>query len=158
MDHTLAPVDPQALIAGMPSVEAVRELEAALIGFPQVDLSTTHLVHGGLSARTILIPAGTVLTGALTNCDNVCVLCGDITVTTDTGPVRLLGFNVLPAKAGSKRVGVAHADTWWTTLHRTDLTDIAAIEEEMTGEADLLQTRRACIANEQHEQIEGVEP
>jgi hypothetical protein len=130
-------------------------MEAALFQLPQVDLHTTHIVHAGLSARTILIPAGTVLTGALTNCDNVCVICGDITVTTDAGPQHLIGFHVVAAKAGAKRVGVAHADTYWTTLHRTDLTDISAIEDEMTNESELLQTRALCVANERHEKIEG---
>lgn len=126
----------------MPSVESVRQLENQLLQLPQVDLQTQHLVHAGVSARTVLIPAGTVLTGALTNLDNICVVCGDITVTTDEGPQRLTGFHVLPAKAGAKRAGVAHSDTWWTTLHHTDLTSVADIEDEMTGESHLLQTRQ----------------
>ena len=118
-------------------------LESELLGLPQVDLSTTHLVHGGMYARTILIPGGTLLTGALTEMDNICVLYGDITVTTDKGTQHLQGFNVLPAKAGAKRAGIAHADTWWTTLIPTELTDIEAIEDSMTSESDRLHTRRA---------------
>lgn len=130
------------VIHGAPSNEAVRALEAVVLSCPQIDLSTSHLVHAGMYARTILIPAGTVLTGAQTNADNVCICFGDITVTTDDGPRRLTGFNVLPAKAGAKRAGIAHADTWWTTVHRTNLTDISSIENELTVEADSLQTRR----------------
>jgi hypothetical protein len=120
----------------------VRRLEHVLLNLPQVDLRPQLLVHGRLAARTIFIPAGTLLTGTLTNCDNVCIACGDITVTTDEGPRRLTGYNVLPAKAGAKRAGIAHADTWWTTIHHTDLTDPTEIENEMTDEADLLQSRR----------------
>ena len=108
-------------------------------------LQTSHVVHGGLCARTIRIPAGAVLTGALTNMDNVCVVFGDITVTTDTGPERLAGYHVLPARAGHKRAGYAHAETWWTTIWKTELTDIAAIEDEMTDESDKLQTRTLSI-------------
>jgi hypothetical protein len=147
MDQTPAPlVEAQTqFLAGMPSPEAVRQMETFLLQFPQTDLQTSHVVHGGMVARTILIPAGTVLTGALTNLDNLCVLFGDITVTTDAGPQRLTGFNVLPAAAGSKRAGITHADTWWTTVWTTDLTDIAAIEDEFTNESDLLQTRREGI-------------
>lgn len=150
MDHALAPA-----IIGMPSPDTVREMERALLTLPQVDLSTQHIVHGGLSARTILIPAGTMLTGAQTNCANVCVIHGDITVTTDEGPKHLVGFHVLPANAGAKRAGIAHADTWWTTLHRTDLTDITEIEREMTDEHEMLQTRTLHIANEQAPMIQG---
>ncbi len=153
MDN-LAPIQPQDLMASMPSPESVRKLEAVLLDLPQVDLSTSHLVHGGMYARTIYIPAGTVLTGALTNCDNICVMCGDITVTTDEGPQRLVGFNVLPAKAGAKRAGITHEGTWWTTLFVTDKTDIAEAEAQMTSEADQLQTRRQCIANDRVDAIE----
>ena len=138
-----------SLLGGMPSVAAVRELEAHLLTLPQVDLATNHVIHGGMCARTILIPAGVVLTGALTNCDNVCIVCGDITVTTDEGPQRLAGYHVLPAKAGAKRAGVAHADTWWTTIHRTELANIADIENEMTDESAGLGSRRNILLNKE---------
>lgn len=134
-----------ALFTGMPDPAAVRALERDLADLPQVDLQTQHLVHGGLYARTIFIPAGTVLTGALTKQDNVCVVFGDITVTTDEGTQRLTGFHVLPAKVGAKRAGVAHSDTWWTTLMATEHTEVADIEQQMTDEADLLQTNRTGI-------------
>lgn len=133
----------------MPSPEAVRQAEAYLATLPQVDLQTQHIVHGKVSARWILIPAGCHLTGAQTNLDNVCVCVGDITVTTDEGPKRLTGFHVLPAKAGAKRYGVAHADTYWLTVHHTEHTDIRAVEDEMTDEAHLLQTRRGIEFNHQ---------
>lgn len=132
----------------MPSVDAVRRFEDAVAEMPQVDLSTENLVHGGMCARTIFIPAGTVLTGALTSMDNVCVMFGDIEVTTDDGPQRLTGYHVLPAKAGAKRAGFAHADTWWTTIWPTDLTDIEAIEDEATSESARLQTRRLKLEGE----------
>lgn len=124
------------------SIDAVRQLEAQMADLHQVDLQSQTLVHGRMAARAIFIPAGTLLTGVLTNIDNISVMVGDITVTTETGPVRLTGFHILPAAAGFKRAGIAHADTWWATMHHTDLTDIAEIEEEMTDEADQLQTRR----------------
>lgn len=129
-------------------LDAVRRLESSLMDLPQVDLSTENLVHGGMCARTILIPAGTVLTGAMTNMDNVCVVCGDIEVTTDEGVKRLTGYHVLPAMAGAKRAGVAFADTWWTTIWPTALTDIEAIEDEATSESHLLQTRRLKLEGE----------
>lgn len=140
-----ADVQVRQFLSGMPDPETVRRLEAHLLQLPQVDLGVTHVVHGGMCARTGLIPAGTTMTGALTNLDNICVIWGDMTVTTDEGVVRLTGFNVLPAKAGAKRAGYAHADTWWSTLLRTDKTDIRAIEDEMTHESHALLTRREGI-------------
>lgn len=142
-------------ISLMASPDAVRELERHMIELPQVDLSTSNLVHGGMCARTIFIPAGTVLTGALTNCDNICIMQGDISVTTDEGTQRLTGFHVLPAKSGAKRAGWAHDDTYWTCIWPTELTDIADIENEMTSESALLQTRRDGIVYEYKPAIEG---
>jgi len=137
--------DAVQLLSAMPTPEKVAELEQYALQFPQVDVQTQHLVHGGMCARTILIPAGTLLTGAQLNADNICVMSGDIEVTTDAGVQRLVGFHVIPAKAGFKRAGVAHADTYWTTLWPTELTDIGEIEDEMTNESHKLQTRRAGI-------------
>lgn len=142
-------------ISLMASPEAVRELERHMMQLPQVDLSTSSVVHGGMCARTILIPAGTVLTGALTNCDNICVMHGDISVTTDEGTLRLTGFHVLPANAGAKRAGWAHEDTYWTTVWPTELTSITDIEDEMTDESELLQTRRDGIVYERPAALEG---
>jgi hypothetical protein len=137
------------------TTDAVHALQDNLLAMPQVDVAIEHLVHGGMYARTALIPANTVLTGAQTNADNICVVYGDITVTTDNGVQRLTGFNVLPASAGAKRAGFAHADTRWTMLARTDLQDVSDIEEALTGEVDLLQTRRPAIARDATQQLKG---
>ena len=142
-------------LAHMASPEAVRELERHLMQMPQVDMATHHLVHGRMYARTIVIPAGVMLTGALTNCDNICVLHGDISVTTDDGTVRLTGFHVLPARAGFKRAGLAHADTYWTMLCHTDLTEVRDIEDAITSESHLLQTRRDGIEYDQTLSLKG---
>ena len=132
-------------LTGMASVQSVQELERILLAAPQVHLATSHLVHGGMCARTILIPAGTVLTGAQSRIDNICIAHGDIDVTTDQGVVRVTGYCVLPAHAGFKRAGVAHADTYWTTIWPTALTDLDDIEDEFTPESGMLQTRRSGI-------------
>lgn len=156
MDQDLTINDSQAaaILGGMPTPDAVRNLERHMLDLPQVGLSTSNVIHGGLCARTILIPAGTVLTGALTNISNICIVSGDITVTTDDGVRRFTGFHVLPANPGAKRAGVAHADTYWTTIWPTELRDIHAIEDEMSGEASMLQTRRAGICYEQNPLLE----
>jgi hypothetical protein len=141
-------------LPALDNAASVAALEACMLQMPQVDLSTTHLVHGGMCARTIFIPAGTVLTGALTNCDNICVVYGTINVTTDSGMQTLTGFNVLPASKGYKRAGLALTDTWWTMVWPTELTDIDAIEDEMTSESGMLQTRRAGIGYATPDQID----
>lgn len=125
--------------------EKVEILEERILQIPQVDLRTTHALSGGLYARTIYIPAGTVLTGAKHKKDHINVLMGDITVSTDDGMKRLTGYHVLPTQAGAKRAGYAHSDTCWTTICKTELTDIDAIEDELVENSSRLQTRLQAI-------------
>ena len=141
-------------IEGMPSIKAVQALTAHLLKFPQIDAQTTHLIHGGMYARTIFIPAGSVLTGATTNLNNICIVSGDITVTTDKGMKRLIGYTLIPANSGYKRAGFAHADTYWTTLFATELTDVREIEDVITDDSDQIQTRRQNITWAQSKQVE----
>ena len=124
----------------------VSRLEAEILKGPQVDLNTRNIIIGRMIARTITIPAGKVLTGAKHKKDHINVIQGDITVSTDDGLRRLTGQHVLATKAGQKRVGVAHADTEWTTIVQTDLTDLAEIEAEVVENAEMLQTRQQSIA------------
>lgn len=133
------------VLAAVPSLEDVRELEAIMAPFSQTDVRIEHLVHGRMYARTALIPAGQALVGALTSADNICVVCGDITVTTDAGVRRITGYEVLPAMAGRKRVGVTHADTWWTVFFQTDLKDVEAIENSITSEPEQMLSRRQLV-------------
>lgn len=125
----------------MPTIAQVCALEAALSLQPQFVLPPHVLTHGGVAARAVLIPAGTTLTGCKTNLDNVCIVLGDITVTTDAGVARITGIAMLPANAGTKRAGYAHADTWWITCHHTLLTEQRDIEDEMTDESASLNSR-----------------
>lgn len=135
------------------SNDRVSQLEAMVLTAPQVDLQTEHKLSGGMYARTIFIPAGTVLTGATHKRDHINVMVGDITVSTDEGMRRLTGFNVLETKAGMKRCGFAHADTQWTTISRTDLTVIGDIEDELVVESERLQTRTLAIAAKHQEKL-----
>ena len=131
----------ETIAGGMPTIDQVRALEALMLTQPQIPIEPRCLTHGQVAARAVLIPAGCLLTGCATNFDNLCIVLGDITVTTDDGPRRLTGFHMLPANRGTKRVGHAHADTWWITCHHTTLTDQRAIEDEMTDESASLNSR-----------------
>ena len=126
-------------------VEQIRDLEKQMLSLPQVNVETASLIYGDMYARTIFVPAGTMVTGALTNLDNICIVSGDISVTTDTGMRRLIGYHVLPAAKGSKRVGYTHSDTYWTTVVPTKAQTVEDAEDEMTSETHILQTRRTGI-------------
>lgn len=121
--------------------EKVDRVERFIAAAPQVFIPVEHVLHGGLYTRTVTIPAGTYLTGAACRRDHVCVAMGDIDVTTDEGPRRLTGLNIIPVRAGMKRAGRTHADTRWALIVRTDATTVEEAEADLVEHPERLQSR-----------------
>ena len=44
---------------------------------------------------------------------------------------RIIAPYTFVSRPGTKRVGLAHADTVWVTIHATEETDLEKIEEEV---------------------------
>ena len=113
--------------------DQVMRLEAALAEFPQVECPVWHHFAPGLYARKMLIRKGTVLTGAVHKTEHLCIISGDIDVSTDDGVRRITDSHaIITSKPGAKRAGYAHEDTYWTTVHATEETDLERLVEELT--------------------------
>jgi len=114
-----------AIVAAVSSIDIaerrgkINALEQAMLQEEQVSIDVNHRFNGGIYAREITIPKGTLLTGRIHKFDHFDImLSGDISVSTDTGEVkRLTGLNIMEGKAGKKRAGYAHEDTHWITFH-----------------------------------------
>lgn len=125
-------VTPQVTF-GISERERVERLEAELNKLPQVECPVWHHFAPGLYARKMLIRKGTVLTGAVHKTEHLCIVSGDIEVTTDDGVKRIQDAHaILASKPGAKRAGYAHEDTYWTTVHATNETDLDKLVEELT--------------------------
>ena len=134
----IAPMTPEA-------IDKVRQLEARTAELEQVEIPTDHVLHGGMYARTIKIPAGVLLTGAHIKRATTLVISGHVTVFVGAGTIEINGYQVLPASAGRKQAFLAHADTFVTMLFPSDAVSVEAAEHEFTDEADrLLSRRQAC--------------
>jgi hypothetical protein len=109
--------------------ERIQEFENALLELPQVELKVKHYFAGGMYAREMFIPKGTMLTGALHLFEhiNVCSK-GDISVYTEDGVQRVQAPATLVCPPGSKRIGYAHEDTVWITFHATDAKTVEEAE------------------------------
>jgi hypothetical protein len=59
------------------------------------------------------------------------ILKGEVSVLTEEGVVRLKAPYSGITKAGTKRIVYVHEDTIWITVHVTNETDIAKIEEQV---------------------------
>ncbi|MDD3884549.1 MAG: hypothetical protein PHW66_06390 [Gallionella sp.] len=129
------------------AVNMVREFEAKARKLQQVDIPTDHVIHGGMYARTIPIPAGVVLTGVFIQVPTILVLDGDVTVNAGDQPVRLTGRRILAASANRRQVFFAHADSILTMLFATQAKTVSEAEDEFTNEAHLLMSRQPDAVN-----------
>lgn len=134
------------LITALPSLPAmtgedvgkVSRLEAEIRKMDQVPIQTVHHFHGGMYARTIRIPKGVVLTGALIRIPTLLIVSGHATVYAGGEPFDLVGYNVLPGSAGRKQVFIAHEDTDLTMVFPTQAKTVEEAEAEFTDETNLL--------------------
>jgi len=135
---------PHLHIASMSAttIERVRELESLVATLPQLAISTGHAFHAGVYARTVMVPAGAVITGVLIKIPTLLIVNGDAVLHTQRGPVEVHGYNVIPAAAGRKQALVAITDTHLTMIFATAARDIDAAEREFTDETDMLMSRK----------------
>jgi len=146
-------------MSGLAAKAFIREktdlLEKSIAQREQIDCKTSMVLAGGILTRTIYIPAGSELVGAIHKRSNINVVIGDISFTTDEGVKRITGHHIFSSPPGLKRAGLAHADTVWTTISRTDLTDMTEIENELIENPQDLQTRKPGIASPTLERLEA---
>jgi len=113
----------------------IYRLEDELLKLPQVDMPVEHTFCNGLYARTMHIPAGTVLTGAVHKDESFfLVRKGNLIVTTDDGTAQIGPGFMSITQANTKRAGVAMTDVEVTTFHAnpTNETDPQAIWDMYT--------------------------
>lgn len=117
-----------------PTREQIERLENYLVQEEQVEVPQVHRFAKGLYAREITIPKDTLMTGKVHLHEHVSVmLSGDMTVLTEDGVKRVKGPQVFISPPGTKRVGYAHEETRWLTVHvnEDEERDIEVIESKL---------------------------
>jgi hypothetical protein len=108
-------------------------LEAAMLQSDLIiEIKTVHRFAKGVYAREVTIPAGTLLTGRIHKTQHVSIISkGRITVWSAGNPaVEICAPFTFVAEPGTRRVGYAHEETVWTTIHPTNETDLDKLEAE----------------------------
>lgn len=126
----------------------VYEFESAALNRPQIDIRTSHIIHAGMYARTIMIPAGNVITGALIKIATILIVQGRVIVHMGDAAIEFTGYNVLPANAYRKQVFFAKEDTYLTMIFPSNAKMIKEAEEEFTDETHLLLSRKNALTDE----------
>lgn len=129
------------------AIGKVRALEEVTAEMEQAEITTWHVLHGGMYSRTIEIPAGVLLTGALVKVPTVLMVSGDVSVYANDQEVRITGHAVIPASANRKQAFIAYENTWLTMTFKTDARTVEDAENEFTEEADRLMSRHEMATN-----------
>ena len=110
----------------------VERLEAILENAPQVECPVQHRFAPGVYMREMLVPAGTIATGAVHKTEHLTIVVGHCLLTTDEGVQEFIGYRSFASKPGAKRAINAIEDTIVTTIHPTEETDLDKLCELLT--------------------------
>ena len=116
------------------AVDPVRALAGVLRELPnQLDIEalTSHHFCAGLYVRELFVPADSCIVGKTHATQNFFLLVkGEMTVTTDQGPVRIRAPYMAITQPGTKRAGYAHEDCVCLNIHANpdDAQDLAVLE------------------------------
>lgn len=157
---TCTELDSQALEQVLvPTREQILTLETRMREFEQIDCPLTHTFAPSAYGRTIRLPATALVVGKIHLHAHLNIVSrGLVTVVTEFGRKQIDARAqpvVFTSEPGTKRALYCHEETWWTTIHLTDKTNLAEIEREIIAptyaELDAA-LARACIGL-----IEGAE-
>lgn len=131
------------------ALAALREVETELLARPQLSAKTQHVLHGGLYSRTLLLPKGVMITGALVKIPTLLILNGDMWVWLGERRARFIGFQVVPASAHRKQafMGIAE-ESFITMVFPTKAKTVEECEWEFTDEANRLASHKDAALND----------
>ena len=120
-------------IVGSDMRSKVERLQEVGRHLPQAQgLRTDHYFVPGMYCRRLWRPAGTTIVGKVHKAPHffMCAA-GTIIAWSETGMRQLDAGDVIESQPGTKRVTFAVTDAIGVTIHKTDLTDLDAIEAEL---------------------------
>lgn len=124
------------------TLAVARNIEALLKSCPQVFLEPEEHLHAGLYSRTIRVPAGIVLTGALIKIPTLLIVTGEVAMSVGDKVSKYSGTNIFEGSAGRKTVFRAIGDTVITMVFASNASDFDEAVKQFTDEQ--LQEKDKC--------------
>lgn len=118
----------------------IAALESAILGLDcQVHIEPVHTFAHGLYAREVTLQAGCTATGFVHKQEHLCFISkGRILVLSESGGAReVVAPAMFVVPRGTKNCVHALEETVWTTVHATELRDVAEIERALTSPVHL---------------------
>lgn len=110
----------------------VTELAEVLKEYPQEDLPVQHEFLNGVYMRTVFMKAGLIVIGKIHKQEHVAIISkGSATVLTEHGVVEIKAPFIFKSPPGARRALRIHEDMVWTTVHRSDHTDLKQLEDQL---------------------------
>lgn len=123
-------------------LECLQHLHELTLCFPQAEIATEHLFHGGMYARTIRLEPGTILNGSLIRRATVLIIHGRCTVTNGDERVEVDGYRIFSGLVGRKQSFRTWGPVEMTMVFPTETLTVAEAEDEVFAEADQLMSRK----------------
>jgi quercetin dioxygenase-like cupin family protein len=122
-------------LATQGNMPKILELEEIMRGMTQVESPAEHYHLKGVYARSVVVPAGCTAAGKIHNHESIGILAqGTMRITTGSNVVTVSAPYISVEAPGIKRLVYAETDCTFITVHRTDLTSIEAMEEELVSD------------------------
>lgn len=128
-------------------LKATRALETFLKQLPQVYLEPEEILHAGCYVRTVRVPKGIILTGALIKAPTVLIVSGKMRMTVGNEVKVVDGYEIFQGAKGRKTVFESLEDAVITMFFATDAPDFKSALGEVVDEQ--LQEKDKCLALQQ---------
>lgn len=110
----------------------VDNLVSMLKEYPQEELPVQHEFLDGVYMRTVFMKAGDVVVGKIHKQEHVAIISkGYATVLTEHGVLEIRAPFMFKSPPGARRALIIHEDMVWTTVHRSDHTDLESLEDQL---------------------------
>lgn len=108
------------------------QLEQTIVNCKEDNSQADHYFGEGVYARSLLIPAGSVVIGHIHKQDRICIIAqGECTFVDEWTKKTVKAPYIGEFKAGSKTAVYAHTDTLWVACLGTKSSDPDVIVEEL---------------------------
>ena len=108
-----------------PFREKIMLIEKKLELLPQIEMQYNHSFIDGVYLRTLYAPKGALMTSYIYRKPHHCIISsGVVSYRSEVMGGKITGPCIFTAGAGSKRVVYCHTDMVWTTVIKTDATNV----------------------------------
>jgi len=112
------------------------DFDLAGLGLERLDgedpMMLTHRFTRGIYVREFKMKAGSIIVSKLHAQEHICIIsAGKAVVTTESGTQVIEAPCTFVSPAGSKRVLLIVEDMVWSTVHRSDETEVERLESEL---------------------------